>query len=310
MHLSARTPLAAAIAAALALAAPAAASAKDVNHDGLPDRWEVANHLSLKVNQAGRDQDRDGLVNRFEYADHTSPRKADSDGDGVKDGKEDADHDGVVNVEDHHPGQADTPDAPTGDGDHSEPSTPPSPYDHVVSFAGGVLTLARADGSTIAASVLGATDVECGVALPGPFHSCGTDKLVAGQKVGAAMHGQHDGKDAWEHVFLTGISSDAPAPAPAPAPSPQAAPPVTGTVAGFQGGILTVNRPSGEHPSGPIADGAVVRCLTISGGLVVATATCDPATALTPGAQLGISQRALVDGVYKWTKLDILVPAG
>jgi hypothetical protein len=311
MPLARSSSLAAAVVAALALTVPAVAAAKDVNHDGLPDRWELAHHLSLKVKQARLDQDKDGLVNRLEFADHTDPRRADSDGDGVKDGQEDADHDGVPNATDQHPGRDDSTsggDAPTTPAGSREPATPPSPFDHIVSFTGGVLTIARADGSTVAASVLGATDVECGAALPGPFHGCGQDQLVAGQKVGAAMHGLHDGKDAWEHVFLVGLATT-PAPA-VPQPAPQAAPPVTGTVAGFQGGVLTVDRPSGEHPAGPLADGAVVRCLTVASGVVVATATCDPVAALVPGAQLGTSQRALIGGIFKWTKIDILVPAG
>ena len=49
---------------AMALLAPAVASAKDRNHDRIPDRWERNHGLSLKVNQAKRDQDRDLLNNR------------------------------------------------------------------------------------------------------------------------------------------------------------------------------------------------------------------------------------------------------
>ena len=60
----------------------------DRNRDGLPDRWEKAHKLSLKVNQSGRDQDRDGANNAAEYAAHTNPRNCDSDHDGIKDGKE------------------------------------------------------------------------------------------------------------------------------------------------------------------------------------------------------------------------------
>src|SRR4051812_29888219 len=43
------------------------ASAKDRNHDRIPDRWEKRHHLSLHHNQARRDQDRDGLKNRAEF---------------------------------------------------------------------------------------------------------------------------------------------------------------------------------------------------------------------------------------------------
>jgi hypothetical protein len=84
----ARYLLAGAAALAFALLAPAAASAKDRNHDRIPDRWERAHSLSLKVNQARRDQDRDSLVNRREWKAAMDPRDADSDGDGIEDGDE------------------------------------------------------------------------------------------------------------------------------------------------------------------------------------------------------------------------------
>ncbi len=60
----------------------------DRNHDGLPDSWEKANKLSLKVNQAGRDQDADGANNAAEFVAGTNPRDRDSDDDGVLDGAE------------------------------------------------------------------------------------------------------------------------------------------------------------------------------------------------------------------------------
>lgn len=84
----ARHLLAGAAALAFALIAPAAASAADRNHDRIPDRWERAHGLSLKVNQAKRDQDRDTLVNRREWKAAMDPRDADSDGDGIDDGDE------------------------------------------------------------------------------------------------------------------------------------------------------------------------------------------------------------------------------
>jgi hypothetical protein len=74
----------------LALPSIAAAKQRDRNHDGIPDRWEKRHHLSTGVNQARRDQDRDHLRNRAEFMAGTNPRNADSDGDGIPDGEENA----------------------------------------------------------------------------------------------------------------------------------------------------------------------------------------------------------------------------
>ena len=71
-------------------ALPAVASAKDRNHDRIPDRWEKHHHLSLTVNQAGKDQDGDQLRNRAEFKAGDNPRDRDSDDDGVMDGEENA----------------------------------------------------------------------------------------------------------------------------------------------------------------------------------------------------------------------------
>ena len=83
---------AAACAAVLAVAATGSAHGNrgDRNHDRIPDRWERAFHLSLKVNQAKRDQDHDGMRNRAEFMAGTNPRRADSDDDGTKDDDEGA----------------------------------------------------------------------------------------------------------------------------------------------------------------------------------------------------------------------------
>jgi hypothetical protein len=78
------------LALALSLGAIATASAKDRNHDRIPDSWEKANKLSLKVNQAKRDQDKDNLGNRGEYQAGDDPRDADTDNDGTPDGDEGA----------------------------------------------------------------------------------------------------------------------------------------------------------------------------------------------------------------------------
>jgi hypothetical protein len=111
------------IAVAALLALPAAAVAKDRNHDGLPDGWEKAHHLSLKVKQGHRDQDHDGLKNRGEFRAGTNPRRADTDKDGIKDGEENA--------------------------------------GKVTSFENGVLTIALFDGSTLTGTVTPGTKVKC-----------------------------------------------------------------------------------------------------------------------------------------------------
>lgn len=72
------------------LAMPALAAAKDRNHDHIPDKWEKRHHLSLKVNQAHKNQDGDKLVNRAEFLAGDNPRSADSNGDGVEDGEDNA----------------------------------------------------------------------------------------------------------------------------------------------------------------------------------------------------------------------------
>jgi hypothetical protein len=74
--------------ALLVMAGPAVA--KDRNHDRIPDRWEKRHKLSLNVNQARRDQDGDHLRNLAEFRAGDNPRNADSDGDGIPDGEENA----------------------------------------------------------------------------------------------------------------------------------------------------------------------------------------------------------------------------
>src|SRR3954447_3598108 len=115
--------LALALVAALGVVSSASAKPRDRNHDRLPDRWERAHHLSLKVKQGHRDQDRDGLNNRGEFRAKTNPRDADTDNDGIRDGKE---HAGTVK-----------------------------------SFEGGVLTITLAQGGELAATVDDATEIEC-----------------------------------------------------------------------------------------------------------------------------------------------------
>lgn len=121
-----RTLLSLAVASAAILAFSSSAMAngqRDRNHDRIPDRWERANHLSLKVNQAKRDQDHDGLRNRAEYLAGTNPRNDDTDDDGTEDGAEDA---GTI-----------------------------------TSFTAGVLTIHLFNGDDVKGTVDASTEIEC-----------------------------------------------------------------------------------------------------------------------------------------------------
>jgi len=125
-HRTVRTLLLLAATCATALVFPAAGMARshgDRNGDRIPDRWERAHHLSLKVNQAKRDQDHDGLRNRAEFMAGDDPRDADSDDDGTKDGKEKA--------------------------------------GRVVSFTGGVLIVHLFNGDDVKGTVDDKTEIEC-----------------------------------------------------------------------------------------------------------------------------------------------------
>ncbi len=127
---------------AMALATSASARSGDRNHDRIPDRWERAHHLSLKVNEARRDQDKDGLKNLGEFRAGTDPRKADSDGDGTPDVKE---HAGTI-----------------------------------ASFTGGVLTITLAQGGELSATVDSATKIECGGSADAHSSSHGSDDSASG----------------------------------------------------------------------------------------------------------------------------------
>src|SRR4051812_6056700 len=115
--------LAGGIACSVLVAGSAQAKGTDRNRDGLPDRWERAHHLSLRLNQARRDQDHDGLDNRGEYRAGMNPHDRDSDDDGTADGRENA--------------------------------------GSVTSFANGLLTITLAKGGTLTAKVTDATRIEC-----------------------------------------------------------------------------------------------------------------------------------------------------
>src|SRR4051794_37475458 len=115
--------LAAAVTGLLVVVLPGSATARDRNHDRIPDRWERHHHLSLHKNQARHDQDRDALGNRKEWKAGLDPRDADSDNDGVEDGDEGA---GMI-----------------------------------TSFDQGVLTINLFHGGSLSGLVTGDTEVKC-----------------------------------------------------------------------------------------------------------------------------------------------------
>jgi hypothetical protein len=134
--------------ALLTLASPSmshASGARDSDHDGMPNRWEVRHHLDPHRANAAGDPDRDGLRNLGEFRHGTAPHRSDSDddgiedgpevhdgctatdqtdadtdGDGIEDGAEDTDGDGIDDAEDttedNCQGDEDVPGGSGGDG--------------------------------------------------------------------------------------------------------------------------------------------------------------------------------------------------
>ena len=118
----------------VATAGAASHHSRDRDRDALPDKWEKAHHLSTRSVSTFKDPDHDGLSNRAEFLDGTNPRKADSDHDGVKDGRE------------HNLASTDDPRATAV----------------VVSLTNDVLTLRLADNSTtVVGNVTAKTKIEC-----------------------------------------------------------------------------------------------------------------------------------------------------
>ena len=89
------------------MVASGVAAATDRDGDGLTDSFEInkshtdpnlADTDGNGIPDGQEDPDGDGLVNLWEQSLHLDPLRADSDGDGVLDGLEDADHDGLANL--------------------------------------------------------------------------------------------------------------------------------------------------------------------------------------------------------------------
>jgi len=60
----------------------------DADHDGLSDKWEVAQFGSINLYDGNDDADHDGVNNALEFSAGTNPMLADTDGDGVSDAAE------------------------------------------------------------------------------------------------------------------------------------------------------------------------------------------------------------------------------
>jgi hypothetical protein len=294
-----------------ALALPAGAqAATDRNHDRIPDRWERAHHLSLRVNQARRDQDHDGLYNRTEYLDHTNPRRKDSDRDGILDGDEDADHDGVANEAEEHDGAA----------QHREPIST------VASFADGQLDVRQPDATDVVAAIDDATRLLC---APPVEHStavaCSTERLVPGTRVLVARRTN----DHWDMVILraaagggrpandeddpadTGDDAEqttTPPLAPPVPPARAAAPASTGVVTTVGDGSITITRPSGEVVPGVVRASTVLRCIRVWSGYVVSDEPCSTSH-LVVGRQVALAQRTQIDGGWTWSAIALIEPA-
>ena len=145
------------IALLAALAGPAAALARDRDHDGLPDRWEKRHHLSVHHKSAAGDPDRDKVDNRNELRERTDPRDRDSDNDGIPDGREDRDRDRLRNAGEDATGN--DPLDPDTDDDGIRDGAEQAGV--IESFEGGTLTIRLATGGTITGAVTDATEVEC-----------------------------------------------------------------------------------------------------------------------------------------------------
>jgi hypothetical protein len=146
-----------ALGAMLIAAASASAAPKDRNRDRIPDRWEKKFHLSLKVDQANRDQDRDRVDNMNEFEEGTNPMDADTDNDGVRDGKEDRDHDGLDNRGEDS--SANDPVDPDTDNDGVEDGD--EVVGTIASFEDPVLAITLLGGGAVSGNVTASTRIEC-----------------------------------------------------------------------------------------------------------------------------------------------------
>ena len=90
------------------------AAAWDFDVDGMPDGWERKYALDPTLDDAGDDADGDGLTNLQEYQAGTNPANDDTDGDGVQDGTELANGTNPVNPDTDGDGLTDAVETNTG----------------------------------------------------------------------------------------------------------------------------------------------------------------------------------------------------
>ena len=179
--------------AALVVAAPAGAGARDRDHDGLPDRWEKRFHLSTTKKSANRDPDRDRVDNRNEFRRAHEPA-------GPRLGqrrparrREDRDHDGLRNLgEDltgNDPIDPDTDDDGIEDGDEQVGT--------VVSFVDGVLVIETVNGDRVSGRVTESTEIECESENEAEHEQEGPDARASEE--GSGESGEEPGEEEGEH---------------------------------------------------------------------------------------------------------------
>lgn len=88
LHLLVGLLLAAYYMVGLSAVAFAGSSGGDRDHDGMPNKWEVANGLDPNKANADGNPDHDALRNLGEYKNDTDPKDEDTDQDGIDDGDE------------------------------------------------------------------------------------------------------------------------------------------------------------------------------------------------------------------------------
>ncbi|MEQ8979289.1 MAG: hypothetical protein RL846_15245, partial [Deltaproteobacteria bacterium] len=96
----------------------------DIDQDGIDDEWERMFGLDPTRNDANEDLDGDGLTNLAEYTLQTFPNDLDTDDDGLSDGDEDRNHNGVIEPDETDPRLFDTDGDGLSDGQERGAITP------------------------------------------------------------------------------------------------------------------------------------------------------------------------------------------